>query len=314
MSRRIVEIDSLRGLAAFGVAFGFHANYFLDVPMLPWVAERGWTLVDLFFVISGYIFAHLYSANMPDGRTFAIRRFARLYPLHIAMFVLTALLLSFLPPLEPKPSASSFPFALLNVVMLQELGIVRNFNVPAWSVSVEVYCYAVFFLAVRLRMLWPLAFVIVPGALLFTAVVPYLEDRVLRGLVGFFAGTLIWKFRPSIWFAPLLAMAGLFLDPGPLNPGSFYAITLWPAVLIVALKLPQLGHSWLQWLGERSYSLYLCHYPAMMALAAVGVPFPLMVPLILALADRLYVLLEMPAQAAILRHTRKSSVQPPVAS
>lgn len=310
MSRRIVEIDSLRGLAALGVAFGFHANYYLDVPMLPWLADFGWTLVDLFFVISGYIFAHLYSEKVPSAPKFAIRRFARLYPLHIAMFLLTAVLLVYLPPLEDSKNTASFAF--LNILMLQEIGVSKNFNVPAWSVSVEIYCYALFFVAVRLRALWFVAAVIVPVALFLTASAGAMEDRLLRGLVGFFAGTLVWKLRPPVIVAIPLAIIALTFDYGPLNAGSFYAVTMWPAALIVALRLPRLGHAWPVWLGERSYSLYLCHYPAMMVLSMLSVPFMLMMPLILLLADRLYVHLELPAQAAILRYANgpKAAIKP----
>lgn len=52
--------------------------------------------MDLFFCLSGFVFFYLYARVIRDGRmngdTFALLRFSRLYPLHVATSVLVAAL------------------------------------------------------------------------------------------------------------------------------------------------------------------------------------------------------------------------------
>ncbi|SLJ86455.1 acyltransferase family protein [Novosphingobium mathurense] len=91
---RLTRLDGLRGLAACGVAFLYHTQQLFpagmhgDEPRLyHWIYDWGWTLVDLFFLISGYIFAHVClgqnagegSEPLTRGRLadFAVARFAR---------------------------------------------------------------------------------------------------------------------------------------------------------------------------------------------------------------------------------------------
>jgi len=67
---RLARLDGLRGLAALGVMLCHIAFYhpviaalpFRPGPVLGWIATSGWSLVDLFFVLSGYVFAHVYGA------------------------------------------------------------------------------------------------------------------------------------------------------------------------------------------------------------------------------------------------------------
>lgn len=52
----------------------------------------GYLAVDLFFCLSGFIFAHLYGAAIETGRVrareFAVLRFSRLYPLHFVTLLI----------------------------------------------------------------------------------------------------------------------------------------------------------------------------------------------------------------------------------
>ena len=103
---RLARLDGLRGLAACGVAFGYHGANMLAPAGLPnelwlaplaWLRSWGWTLVDLFFVLSGYIFAHVYltagSLTRPGGMAdFAVARIARLWPLHLVLLLAMALI------------------------------------------------------------------------------------------------------------------------------------------------------------------------------------------------------------------------------
>lgn len=63
---RLTRLDALRGLAAMGVVVYHMASWPHLHPVLiwpfHWLFGWGWTLVDLFFVLSGYVFAHVYGA------------------------------------------------------------------------------------------------------------------------------------------------------------------------------------------------------------------------------------------------------------
>lgn len=73
---RLTRLDGLRGIAACVVAFAYHPRS-LFAPelftghgaLLAWLSHWGWAFVDLFFLLSGYIFAHVYLA----GKSFPAR-------------------------------------------------------------------------------------------------------------------------------------------------------------------------------------------------------------------------------------------------
>jgi peptidoglycan/LPS O-acetylase OafA/YrhL len=69
---RLRSLDSLRGIAAAGVVSysitAFYIEHFTAHPetlpwfnTLHWFYQCGWNLVDFFFVLSGFIFMHVYS-------------------------------------------------------------------------------------------------------------------------------------------------------------------------------------------------------------------------------------------------------------
>jgi peptidoglycan/LPS O-acetylase OafA/YrhL len=73
---RLTRLDGLRGVAACGVVFTYHASLLFAGRQLPgaewisplgWLRQWGWTFVDLFFVLSGYIFAHVYRGGAALG-------------------------------------------------------------------------------------------------------------------------------------------------------------------------------------------------------------------------------------------------------
>ena len=70
-------IEGWRGLAACMVVF---AHYGV-VPGASWAVSRfTFTGVDLFFVLSGFVFAPYFFGKQVAWRGFAIKRFFRIYP------------------------------------------------------------------------------------------------------------------------------------------------------------------------------------------------------------------------------------------
>ena len=77
------ELDGMRGVLALGIVllhFGFNG---LAKRTLGWNGIEFDLAVDVFFLLSGFVLAHS-GRNGVDPRTFAIKRFWRLFPVFFA--------------------------------------------------------------------------------------------------------------------------------------------------------------------------------------------------------------------------------------
>jgi peptidoglycan/LPS O-acetylase OafA/YrhL len=293
---RLHGLDALRGIAALIVAVfaheyfllgRFHGGPLYSIPAFAWAEDHGSTMVDLFFVISGFVFSHVYlqgSALTVSARQFAQARFARLYPLHLITWLATAAILTFGTPVMAAYMKNDAWHFALGLLMLQEGGLNNgpSFNVAAWSISVEVYCYIVFlFVAGRYsRISLPLA-----GGLVLLGVALSLSPDVRihhlgRGFLGFFMGTLAWRVRDAPTPACLLAICGgvafAAMDTG-LYIGAALSLACFPALVILAPRVRLLASPPLLWLGDRSYAVYLVHVPLYYAVSVFvfgGKPVP----------------------------------------
>lgn len=290
---RIQELESVRGLAALFVVC-YH------IP--PWhalrdiaVVNNSYLMVDLFFVLSGFVIFIAYHdriASPRDLMRFQFLRFARLYPVHLLFLAVFVLLEAAQYLAESKlglesPNSEAFrengPAAFIQqLFLLQALWPAEHatsFNAPAWSVSVEFYLYLLFGLITLLGgrrrdiVFMVLAFV----ALVMLSGMSFETAYLLRGLAGFFSGCVVanvvgrWQGEPSRiavpdWASPL-AIAVLFLfllfkTDARLDP----LIYLLSAGLVASLALGRegwltrmLAHKPLVWLGTISYSIYMSH-------------------------------------------------------
>jgi len=149
MTGRIDTLTSLRFFAAIAVVV--HHLMALEL-WLPQDALHGFPLsqqVSLFFVLSGYILHLNYRDQIQriPALTFFILRFARLWPAHI--FVIAAAQLLFAPwALIWIVSHYSALEIVQNIALLQafslEPRVAYGLNTPAWSISVELFFYALF--------------------------------------------------------------------------------------------------------------------------------------------------------------------------
>jgi peptidoglycan/LPS O-acetylase OafA/YrhL len=287
---KLHEIDALRGIAAVVVAFLFHQHYlhgqlgygvFGSSAVFAWIYREGWIMVDLFFVISGFIFAHVY---LSDGRMtcdagrFARARFARLYPLHLAMLLAAALVFAAGTPASVDYASNDTWHFVLNLLMLQESGLNHgmSFNLPSWSISVEVICYVIFYVvASRFHArLGLVAVVIAVAGLLVTLGPDPSLDHIGRGACGFFAGVLAHRLRESgprvlaaVCLLGVLLLGSRLLPLHPkISAGAIVGLTLFPVLVILAPRIAVLRAPVLLWLGQRSYSIYMLHAPLFMGI------------------------------------------------
>ena len=161
---RFEALDSLRGIAALGVAWG----HFYGPPIAGGTRQFAfYLLVDLFFVLSGFVLAHRYLDELLERRVtlkeFTVHRFARLYPLHLYGLI-GILLLSLvrggmypaegthgfgalMSGIEPYPDGKLFTF-VMHLFLAQGIGFTPgglSWHGPSWSISTEFFAPLVLF-------------------------------------------------------------------------------------------------------------------------------------------------------------------------
>ena len=149
------NLTPLRGVAAILVAvFHFEMAIGRFVPATTTMFfEKSYLMVDLFFVLSGFIMIHVYGRTF-DGpirqgplRHFLVARFARTYPLYLFALILLVVIVRYLTDWGNPPIVLEQPRDILpNVFLLQSFGVCKiyNWNIPSWSISAEWGAYLVF--------------------------------------------------------------------------------------------------------------------------------------------------------------------------
>jgi peptidoglycan/LPS O-acetylase OafA/YrhL len=146
-ARRIDALTGLRPFASLYVFF-FHFGRPLLASAPAWLRSLGgggFVGVSFFYVLSGFVLAHSYGARMTEGafdhRRFLVRRLSRLGPAYFAaLLVLLPLALR-----HDGNVGSSALGGVLQLFMLQAWWppAALTWNLPAWSISVEVAFYLV---------------------------------------------------------------------------------------------------------------------------------------------------------------------------
>ena len=287
-------LDVLRGVAILMV-LGFHYSYF------HWWWQVGWTGVDLFFVLSGFLISGLlldeFAATGGIGVwRFWTRRGFKIYPPYYVLMVVTAVGLFAARGTEPAG-------------MWSELVFLQNY-LPhiwqhTWSLAVEEHFYFMLplllaFLARKGRLgLLPWVFAALAVACLVMRVVEFangvpaavVHAQTHLRIDSLFAGVAIryWKTsRPQsfqrvarlpLWLGGLLVAPAFFLPPA----GEFMStagLTLlycgFGCVLVWAVGRPKSNAPVaiaLAWVGRSSYSIYLWHLPLWALLYGGAVTF-----------------------------------------
>lgn len=309
--RHFNALDLSRMLAAVAVLF-WHYQHFFVPPVtfefhvrrsiapfyheLAWAYDYGHVAVEYFWVVSGFVFAHVYLADAGGRARFWLARLARLWPLHLLTLGVVAVLQAIYTAIHGTAfiyhHQDWYHFAL-NLFMAQTWGwqVNQSYNGPTWSLSTEIVAYAAFWIMLpglrRLPLALSLPVAIAMFVVIFANVLP--PDRPAEELASklatvvncvgyFFAGTAVYGAALRGWLtvprlvvlAPLLALAGWALA-GMKPHGHDAAIlagTL--AVLCVTLAIDLADRSnalhFGRALGDASYGIYLWHFPLQIAM------------------------------------------------
>lgn len=298
MNNRFLNLDALRGIAALLVVWQHSSESFARNPD---IARHGTFPADMaatvdfgrigvicFFLISGFVIPYSLSGTNASLKTFAIRRFFRLYPAYWLSLLVAVILAASLG--YAKPSAGTIA---ANTTMVQGLLGFTDIQGLYWTLTVELVFYflcalafAGGFLNKRTPLLllcwgslgffvaWRLAGKIQPPMVDFRPTITYMPYC----LAVMFCGALIrysYSSKSAYWHTllgtgavfslPLLVLlagfAGINIVDAPLRFGSSHLIAL--TVFFTVLFLTWQPPKFLLLLGTISYSVYLFHPIAM---------------------------------------------------
>jgi peptidoglycan/LPS O-acetylase OafA/YrhL len=349
------QLDALTGLR--GIAAWFVVAYHFRAAMTPFVpasvlavAAHGTLAVDLFFVMSGFIIAlnyrkefHAEGAHM-YGR-FLLLRLARIYPLHIVMLGMFVLYAGAISLAHGRDEFHDVDYLVQSVFLVQAWlpWVHLNWNVPAWSISTEMFAYLVFpgmawvvertsGRAAAAAWLGAALLVLMLGAREIGGLAEDISRFGLaRCVLEFFAGVMVqrlWELgrrTPRSGTVALVLGAGLiacFAGGAPdwlVIPGAF-------CCLVYGFAIPGTAPAWLLagrlpvLIGTLSYATYLSHTLVAdwvkFVLVRPGVPawvvFPSYIAIVLLVSWPLYELVEVPGRRVLRRVANRVTSAPQV--
>lgn len=304
-AHRFKAIDGLRGLAALLVVI-FHLQVYSHFAITDWFRNI-MSLMDFFFVLSGFVMSATFYRRIRDGRQVAgyvIRRFGRIWPLHMAVLsVFVALELArllvggsylesevFTGPKSPEMLAA-------NVLMIHALGVspTPTWNYPAWSISVEFAAYLAFIPFALLRISRPgllaTGLAVAAAAMVYRFAPDYMNADVgfgvFRCMAGFFLGFCVWRVYArfiegrkasfllwSLIECLMMAAVWLYIDRIHEGPWTMLAPFLYAGFVFTFIVEAGFVSRLVAWkpflyLGTWSYSVYMIH-ALILVLSAFG--------------------------------------------
>ncbi|ESQ80136.1 acyltransferase [Asticcacaulis sp. YBE204] len=284
------SLDVLRFMAAgFILLFHFGESAPRDLHQMSPVLAQGWLATDFFLMLSGFILMRAYGPRLQEGRVspfdFVKKRFFRLWPSHVAVLLLMFVVVT-LATLKGHPPGHMEKYGVWSFweqfFLIHGWGLSEEpgWNVPTWTLSALILCYALFTLYVpwvRRWRPWALAGGIVAvlgaGYAIATFAGHAFVDLPFRwGLVRaiplFIVGSLLERLVANIrvskgvyaagMLACLTAIAGLASLPRH-AVSDILILSLLAVVLAVSASVTLHENHLTKRMGRASFSLFLTH-------------------------------------------------------
>jgi exopolysaccharide production protein ExoZ len=304
------NLQVLRAVAAYLVVFVHLSELLPETPITNFLHNKGYSGVDLFFVISGFIMVYTTSHKPISAGQFLLNRIRRIVPLYylFTFFVFGIVVVS---PSVFRSTSADFSALLKSLAFVpfeKSPGHIYPLYYLGWTLNYEMFFYLIFALGLSLcykrrvtictiilcSLVFSRANSAEPGSLgLYFYSRPIMLDFSLGMLLALFRDDILIAMRrmPVLpWFTLSLGIVGLlsmsslfpsvasFYDP-PTNTLLTFGL---PAALVVmaVIALNDIrtrGQPWqfFQEIGNASYSIYLSHFFVVGALIALANRFSL---------------------------------------
>ena len=147
------EVGTLTGLRGYAAIWVLLLHFTWQFPVDNWamsIVRQGGAGLTIFFVLSGFILAHVYAERFQQSLThrdywhYLGARIARVYPLHL-LTLLAYLAIIWLGVIGDQGNDTPYTF-LLNLGLLHAWGFTNtlSWNQPSWSISTELFAYLLF--------------------------------------------------------------------------------------------------------------------------------------------------------------------------
>lgn len=201
-SNRFLELDVLRGIAAFSVVL-FHytsqyATLFQHSSALWFYFAIGRHGVELFFMISGFVIL-MSLERTKRGLDFVVGRAARLYPAYWVAIALTSVVVAIaqVPTLQVQAIEG-----LLNLTMLHGFFKVPHVDDVYWTLQLELCFYGLMFAVYRLQWLKHIEKVVI----VWLSIAAYLAFKTYTARWGTIVE--VPEFSGSVGSMPLMVASG----------------------------------------------------------------------------------------------------------
>lgn len=292
-------LTSLKGIAAWWIVL-FHIREHLLI-YLPEIIlkliNKGYIMVDLFFVISGFLISYNYlsilsNLNLHEIKNFYIKRIVRIYPLHFLILIAYIIIPVAYTICEKSYLGVKFKISyfISNLFLIHNWGVCNHlsWNVPSWAVSVEIAAYLLFpliaFLIIKLKGQFTLS-LLLSQCLIIYLIFSLLHKKsigeaitklgLIRGILEFIIGICICilfkKYKTSdkikllSFLLLIIGLSGIigiiYFNLSDIIFTPISIATLLFSMLIHSKRMSILiGNKLFVLIGKMSYSTYIIHY------------------------------------------------------
>ncbi len=290
-------LDFLRFLASLLiVVYHYGAESPMRIERFGQVFSRGFLATDFFLMLSGYVLGRAYGGSVLSGRVspvrFWARRAARVWPGHLVVLGMLAVLVLVLNTAGTdahKPSRFAWDQLPTQALLIHAWGFPSDgWNLPSWSLSALIVCYALFPLfwktVSKVRHAWilPLGAALILGVFeliarqVFHHPLPDLQFQygVVRALPLFILGVCLARAVDMRWpserAAKVLLWGGvaLLVITQPLDRYALPDEWLFDAPSLLAIAMIVLGagrlpvkhpRRWVEEGAKLSFALFITH-------------------------------------------------------